>query len=228
MNIDLDNPDIFELNDFSNMKIINFEGRKLFYMDNFYKYPDLVFQSFDRFTPPVWKQKEQPSRNMIDFEDRRHILNHKGMINVYKKLENLCKQKPISDDYELLITNYTRFKKCSNNDYTKKYWWPHYDTGYNGIIYFNDDNEYEGTYGYKLLDSNMIIGSRPEHEDPWTLKEKWEVIFKIKAKYNRFVMFDGKKYPHGMSLFDDRWFSDELENAKFRINQVVFFTDTEK
>lgn len=224
MSLDLNDSIIFEVNDLSNIKIIDFEGTKLFYMDNFYKNPDLVLQYFNSITPPVWKEWERPSRNMIDFEDRRHMLNCKGMIKIYKKLEQLCGQKPLDDNYESVVTNYTRFKKCEQNDYKQNHWWPHHDAGYNGIVYLNNyPEECEGTNFYKLLNPNIQYRTNCEHKNPWTLKKNWEVILKIKSKYNRFVMFDGSKYLHGMSLFDDRWFSDEFTNAKFRINQVLFF-----
>ena len=35
---------IWEINDVSNMKYETFEGTHIWYMDNFYKYPDLVFE----------------------------------------------------------------------------------------------------------------------------------------------------------------------------------------
>lgn len=216
---------IFQSNDFSNMKILEFQGSKIYYMDNFYKYPDLVLEYFNSIEPPIWKQWETPSRNMIDFEDRRHHLNHDGMVHIYDQLSELCNQEPWEDDYKLIITNHTRFKKCPNNDYIKNYWWPHNDSGYNGIIYFNNyGEEYEGTCLYKLLNNKIDTNKRvSEHGDPWTPKEFWDVIIKIKAKYNRFVMFEGSKYLHGMSIFDDRWFAENLEDANFRINQVLFF-----
>lgn len=224
MTIDLSDPKIFELNDLSRMNILEFQGQKLFYMDDFYKYPDLVFQSFNQFTPPVWKSWEKPSRNMVDFEDRRHQLDHEGMRYVYNEISKLCGQKPIGNE-KTIVTNYTRFKKCKNNNYIDYHWWPHHDAGFNGIVYFNDyGEEYDGTFLYHCLDES-IKDNKPEHENPWTPKDKWEIIMKIKAKYNRFVMFDGSKYLHGMSIFDDRWFADDLKDAKYRMNQVLFFND---
>lgn len=219
---------IFESNDFSNMKIIDFQDSKIYYMDNFYKNPDLVLEYLNSIEPPVWKEWEKPSRNMIDFEDRRHQLNDEGMTHIYRQLSELCGQEPLGNDYTSIITNYTRFKKCYNNDYVKNYWWPHNDAGYNGIIYLNNygEEEYEGTYLYELLNKkiNTVIRTA-EHGDPWTPKEYWDIIVKIKAKYNRFVMFEGSHYLHGMSIFDDRWFADNLEDANYRINQVLFFGD---
>jgi hypothetical protein len=67
--------------------------------------------------------------------------------------------------------------------------------------------------------------SENEHYRPWTSKSDWKILFSFKAKYNRIVIFDGKKYKHGMDISDDRFFGDTLENAKFRINQVLFFQE---
>lgn len=215
---------IFETNDLSNIKSIDFEDTKIYYMDNFYKYPDLVLAYLNSMEPPVWKEWESPSRNMIDFEDRRHHIDDNRMDEIYEKLTAICGQRP--SDNSNLVTNYTRFKKCSQNNYKDNYWWPHNDSGYNGIIYFNDygEEEFEGTCLYKLLNKQIDTETRPpEHSDPWTSKENWDIIIKIKAKYNRFVMFEGSQYLHGMSIFDDRWFAENLEDADYRINQVLFF-----
>lgn len=225
MEVDLSQEWIFETNDFSNMKIFDFFGTKLFYMDNFYKHPELVFKFFNSIEPPVWKEWEQPSRNMIDFEDRRHMIEHKGMVNVCEKLTSICGQK--SFNYEL-VTNYSKFRKCSDNNYNDYYWWPHNDCGYNGIIYFNDfdGKEYEGTYLYLPKDEEYMKKHQAnEHVDPWTPKNRWEILLKIKAKYNRFVMFEGSEYWHAMYLHDDTWFGDTLNDANYRINQVLFFVN---
>lgn len=215
---------IFETNDFSNMEIVDYENTKIFYMDNFYKYPDLVLKYLNNIKPPIWKEWETPSRNMIDFEDRRHQIDDNRMDHIYEKLSSLCGQKQA--DTCNLITNYTRFRKCPENNYQENYWWPHNDSGYNGIIYLNDygDEEFEGTCLYQLLNDEIDSEHRlPEHVDPWTKKENWNIIVKLYAKFNRFVMFEGSVYLHGMSIFDDRWFAENLQDANYRINQVLFF-----
>ena len=215
---------IFETNDFSNIKSVDFKDTKIYYMDNFYKYPDLVLKHFNSMEPPVWKAWETPSKNMIDFEDRRHQIDDNRMDEIYKKLSHICGQKPFGGAN--LITNYTRFKKCPENNYQENYWWPHNDSGYNGIIYLNDygDEEFEGTCLYELVNKDIDTYNRySEHADPWTKKEYWNILLKINAKFNRFVMFEGSIFLHSMSIFDDRWFAEELKDANFRINQVLFF-----
>ena len=43
---------------------------------------------------------------------------------------------------------------------------------------------------------------------------------------NRFVFFDGLKFPHGMAINDDRYHCDDFTNANwntYRVNQVFFY-----
>ncbi len=60
--------------------------------------------------------------------------------------------------------------------------------------------------------------SIPEHSAPWRQKEKYKKIKTLIPKYNRLVLFDGYKFPHGMNITNDRYFSNEYRN-----NQVFFF-----
>ena len=46
------------------------------------------------------------------------------------------------------------------------------------------------------------------------------MIKSLPPKYNRLVLFDGYKFPHGMNIVNNHYFSDE-----YRINQVFFFDD---
>ena len=87
-----------------------------------------------------------------------------------------------------------------------------------------DGKEYEGTYIYLPKNEEYTVKNQSnEHKNPWTPKEEWEILLKIKAKYNRFVMFDGLEYWHGMHIHDNTWFGDTFDDANYRINQVLFF-----
>mgnify|MGYP007000113699 CR=1 len=46
---------------------------------------------------------------------------------------------------------------------------------------------------------------------------KYQVLKTIEPKSNKLVFFDGLKFPHGMDISNDTYFS------KFRYNQVFFF-----
>ena len=57
-----------------------------------------------------------------------------------------------------------------------------------------------------------------EHFMPWRPKDRYKILKNIKPKYNRLVLFDGLKFPHGMDISNDFYF-----NKKYRKNQVFFF-----
>ena len=229
-------PTIFENNDISNMNIIEFvDGDKvsnIYWMDNFYKNPDLVYEYLTSIEPPLWKygpewETDIKSKNTVYFEDRRHMMDHPGMCSVMKFLSKVCHQDPHDED---VVTNFTRFSKVKENPYHDHYWWPHHDGGYNGICYFTK-NEEIGTNIYKpLITDNPDIlpldengGVRNEHGIPWTPKKYWEKVFSFRSKFNRFVMFEGSYYYHSMDLTGKHYFADHWSNAEYRINQVFFF-----
>jgi hypothetical protein len=239
--------ELFETNDFSNMKIIPiYDGDKvsnLYWMDDFYKHPDDVFEYINSFKPPLWKtgpewDPEKRSKNTLYFEDRRHMMSHPGMVNVTTKLHELCGQEPTDSeefDWDEIVTNYTRFNdNQEENPYKTHYWWPHHDSGYNGICYLLKNNEI-GTNLYKPLitDRPDILpldengGERDEHGIPWTPKKHWDVFAQFRAKFNRFVMFEGSYYYHSMHLNGENYFAEHWSDANYRINQVFFFVNPE-
>lgn len=226
---------LFETNDISKMNIIKFnDGDKvsnLYWMDDFYKNPDDVFEYINSVEPPLWKfdgeWSKENSLNTKYFEDRRHMRKNPYMKNILQQLSNLCGQEPHDTD---IVTNYTRFSNVLENPYKTHYWWPHHDSGYNGICYLSKYDEV-GTnlYKPKILNRPDILpldennGHRDEHAIPWSPKELWDIILKFKSKYNRFVMFEGSYYYHSMNLTGKHYFADHYSNAEYRINQVFFF-----
>jgi len=107
------------------------------------------------------------------------------------------------------------------NDYNNCFWWPHIDGGYNGIVYLNKDEEDSGTnlYDPKVLNSFewSYSMSMPEQYLCWRPKENYSVVKSFKSRYNSLCLFDGSKFPHGMNITNDIFFS------QYRCNQVFFF-----
>ena len=118
------------------------------------------------------KFNQKPSFNNLHFEDRRHSIISENIVEVYKVLQSICNQKPLCEN--LIITNLTRFKKVSFNDYGNNYWWPHQDNGYNGIVYLNENDSLSGTNLYQCFHLNELIERDTifEHLEPWRDKEK--------------------------------------------------------
>ena len=205
---------MFELNENLEIKKELFEGTVIYTIDNFYRDPQRLENYLFRDIPnlPLHKGGEKPSYNGIYFEDRRHPPRENFELEkVYDFLSDLCEQ-----DYESLdvVTNCARFKRHEFNDYENCHWWPHKDTGYNGIVYFNDDDQ-NGTNFYNEL---IPLPDINEHYAPWKSKDELEVIKHLEPKYNRLVFFDGWKFLHGMNISNDRYFGQE-----YRKNQVFFF-----
>ena len=209
---------MFELNNNLEIKEELFQGTVIYTIDDFYRDPQQVenylFRNISNL--PLHKIEEKPSFNGIHFEDRRHPSKENFQLEkVYDFLSGLCGQSYEGSD---LITNCARFKRHEFNDYENCHWWPHKDTGYNGIVYFNDDDQ-NGTNFYNQLTQSPLVH---EHYAPWKSKDELEVIKHLEPKYNRLVFFDGWKFPHGMNISNDRYFGEE-----YRKNQVFFFDKDE-
>ena len=166
-----------------------------------------------------------PNRDIIQyslngryFEDRRHDIDNKEITPIYDHLSKICGQAPLYES-SCITTNKTLFFKNKFNDYKNNHWHPHIDCGYNALIYLNKGNSECGTNLYREVKPDLpeSIG---EHVEPWRSKENWEIIKTIKPKFNRCVLFDGLRFPHGMYIPNDRYFGEE-----YRLNQVFFFRD---
>lgn len=210
---------MFELNTSSRVKTEYVLGSPVYYIDDFYQNPDEVANYLFNRDVPLWKIDEKPNFNSVHFYDRRLITADDRVGSAYNFLASVCKSRYRE---KVINTNMIRFVKNDFNDYEHKYWWPHTDSGYNGIVYFNKDEENSGTnlYDPKVMDHpNWHKFSKyPEQYLCWTSKNNFDVVKSFKSVYNRAVLFDGSKFPHGMNIANDRFFGEE-----YRCNQVFFF-----
>ena len=184
-------------------------------MDNFYKNPDEVYDFLFNRDVPLWKIEEKPSFNTIHFIDRRLEEDDERLAPVIGFLSYLCNQDAES---HAIVTNMQRFFKHDFNDNKNCYWWPHHDSGYNGIVYFNKDDNTSGTNLYSVVKERD--DTDPEHYRPWRPKEDFKILKTLEPEFNRLVFFDGLKFIHGANFPDDRYFSEE-----YRTNQVFFFLE---
>jgi len=210
---------MFEINEDIKIKKYLIEDSCIYIIDDFYKNPDENLNFILQFEPFFHKMDEYPSFNSIYFEDMRHSIQSKKISKVYEFLSKICNQNP-SNGYDKILTNFSRFKRNTFNDYAHNYWWPHLDSGYTGIIYLNKNDFYSGTNLYEIINSNEEPPDCSEHNAPWRPKKNFELIHSINPQYNRMVLFDGYKFTHGMNICNNDYFSDE-----YRINQVLFFKD---
>jgi hypothetical protein len=206
---------LFDINTSAELSIEEFYGSPIYTIDNFYKYPHEVINFINSHTPELWKRWDTPSFNGTKFIDSRHSFDDDRFAIVSNYLKNICRQEITQPSK--IVTNKIQFIDYEFNDYFNNYWGPHQDLGYNGIVYLNDFT-YPGTNLYEEIEHDNWTG--PEHYAPWRPKSKYKIIKTIESRFNRLVLFDGKKFPHGMAITDDTFF-----NSITRFNQVVFFKD---
>ena len=221
---------IFDLNEDNEVKIEYLEDSPVFTIDNFYKYPEQVYEHI--FVSPLnegkvglWKIEQKPSYNGIYFDDRRYSEFDERVMHIYFFLTKLIGDQPFRS---LINTNVTFFNTDEDslkfNNFNDNYWWPHKDVGYNGIVYFHDQ---WGTnlYSSELIDDFNENENKPinEHHEPWRLKEKYKLLKTLEPSYNRLVLFDCLKFIHGMDVTNDRYFGNESRN-----NQVFFFDSVDE
>ena len=202
---------MFRLNNRLQIKQETLQESVIYYIDNFYLHPEKVEgYLFDKDTP-LHKIEQKPSYNNIHFEDRRLIKEDERLHTVVNFISQICNQKP---ETYAIVTNMQRFFNHDFNDYKNCVWWPHQDNGYNGIVYFSDEC---GTNLYST-DTTDELPNAPEHYKPWRLRENYKILKTLKPKYNRLVLFDGFKFPHGVDICSHRYYGEE-----YRKNQVFFF-----
>ena len=202
---------MFKLNNKLQVKQETLQESVIYYIDNFYLHPKEVEEYlFDKDTP-LHKIEQKPSYNNIHFEDRRLIKEDERLHIVVNFISQICDQKP---ETYAIVTNMQRFFNHDFNDYKNCVWWPHQDNGYNGIVYFSDEC---GTNLYST-DTTDELPNAPEHYKPWRLRENYKILKTLEPKYNRLVLFDGFKFPHGVDICSHRYYGKE-----YRKNQVFFF-----
>lgn len=202
----------FQVNDLSNIKVENFNGSRIYTMDNFYKYPEDVLSILLTVKEPeLWKKEDSLSYNGIYFADYRHKFDVEEFRSVGNRLAEICGQH--SPAPATIKTNCLKLFDKQFNDYENGYWGPHLDAGYNAIIYLNTVPT--ATNLYEQLEDDPW--TTPEHYEPWREKSKYKIIKQLEGKFNRLIMFDGAKFLHGMDISNDDFFNIH------RINQVLFF-----
>tara|TARA_Y100000992_G_C21263709_1_gene492732 strand:+ start:1099 stop:1794 length:696 start_codon:yes stop_codon:yes gene_type:complete len=217
---------IFEYNSDSSVEVEYLDGSPIYTIENFYTNPEKVYENLfeiplrENFAP-LWKINQTPSNNGIHFEDRRVNCFSDEIIDIYFLLNDIIGNYSFVPEINTNIFSLKNDEKSKKfNNYKDNVWWPHTDLGYNGIIYFHDEC---GTNLYKPISKiqkkfDEIEYTKNEHYKPWRPKCTHHILKTIDAKYNKLVLFDGKKFPHGMNIT-----SDFYSEKNYRGNQVFFF-----
>ena len=209
----------FELNTNLKVEVEVFRNSNIYRIDNFYRYPDRVLEHLQKCPMVRYKARmapNLPSFNHIHFYDDRHMELSEMVTPVYDFLSKVCGQDVLFTR-RTIQTNVFRFIRSGGfNTYRDSYWHPHLDFGYNGLAYLNQNDNTHGTNLYEKI-TNKDVRSE-EHYNPWQPKNEWKILKTLEPKFNRLVLFDGKKFYHGMNITSDKYFDSEC-----RINQAYFF-----
>jgi len=199
---------MFEFNT-HNPTIHYIEDSPIYIIDDFYKYPKEVEKEFWRNELNYHKESD-PGDNGKLFHDMRHNFYSQELVKVTEYLLDMCGSSYYFSDSNCLSNVF----KYEGVDYIDNYWYPHTDTGYTALIYF------EGTGTNLYAVPNEIerdnIEKTFEHCNPWRPKNNYELLFTIESKYNRLVLFNGKQFWHG---------ADISHSPTKRFNQALFFSD---
>ena len=206
---------------YSISSVLYLQEYPVIYVDNFLTNPHkLVDYLYLNEPKNLWKYWETPSYNGVHFADKRHDIVGKEVEAYNLVIQNILEKFGVYQRpgyLDIINSNFTTFFDHSFNNYKDCYWAPHADNGYNAILYLNTT----GCNGTNLY-IESIQQEEPdayEHLNPWKPKHNYKVIFNVKSKFNRLVLFNGKIL-HGMAINDNRFFN------KQRINVVTFFRET--
>ena len=202
---------------FKPIELATVKGSPIYVVDNLYKDPYPIAKFIQKTSKNQHKHNEHPSYNMVHFRDERHCLYFEKLDKLKDDIANFTQTK--FKDFE---TNCNFFTNCQMwydvdfNNYKENYWWPHTDFGITSLIYLNED-DYSGTNIYAPSEDIKKQEETKEHLEPWRPKTVWNKIYNIPSKFNRLVIFDGKKLFHGVDINSNRY------SKEYRINQVMFF-----
>ncbi len=189
-------------------------------IDNFYRDPLPIVNMFKTLKPKRFKEERRPSYNGERFNDMRHHLESEQMKPIYDFFSDIVGQPPLGNDRNdvQIHTNIFNMQDIPWNDYENKYWWPHHDYGWTGIVYLNEIDD-SGTNLYKCLHEQEPMEKQitEEHYEPWREKDRYEILYHCKPKFNTLYLYDGLEYCHGMNI------ASNLFSYHDRMNQVFFF-----
>ena len=199
---------MFEFNTHPPM-VSHLQGSPVYIIDDFYKYPEEVEDLFWE-NELRYHREGDPGYNGTLFHDMRHHFPNEDLWEVGEYLLDVCGAEYHGSGRDCLSNVF----EYEGNDHIDNYWYPHLDAGYTALIYF----EGPGTNLYATPNRFEVeeVESIPEHVRPWRSKEDYELLLTFEGKYNRLVLFNGKKFYHGADIY---------YSPVKRFNQVLFFTD---
>jgi hypothetical protein len=207
--------DLFEINKNYTSSFNN----EIIIIDNWYKNPEEIIKVLENIPAPRWKNSKN-SKNWIDYYDCRPIIhsywNNEKIYDPAKEIVfNINKYffKGSKNNFNLITMpfEFNAYKNIKKNIPNRFQHFPHSEGNIFNCIIYLDKISSGGTAFYEI--------------DSLENKEDDNLLFDVSnleksvvpAKFNRAVIFNGKKY-HGGYIEDH----SKYLNA-WRINQVLFF-----
>lgn len=224
---------MWQLNLDSTVQVDELMGSKIYTIDNVFKEPKKLERFlFNRNNFPV--QGDPWTSNMIDFIKQRYTDWIDASCPLVAVAQHLCKQS--LGNHGGFKTNIEAWLNSDFNNFEDNYWFPHLDNGYTCIVYFNVFGNNEagdvitgGTnlYHPKLKEEKWfqdMMEEVPLGKNPWIPKKDVELVHTLEPVYNRMVLFDGNKFPHGSAVTNRTFFYNLNERpTNFRRNLCFFF-----
>jgi hypothetical protein len=205
---------LFEINDNLEIKKESLGNYNYFYIDNFYKRSEDIYQMFQDSWVLNWKL-DSNGKNFKDYFDCRltvplknhNFYNENKTTNWLKTVLNLQ-----NEECSVLATNiFSWINPPSSKNIQFK---PHQDPSYNILVYLDKINS-GGTALYPKIEKDMTPEEMDIRQDITAMKEDIQIIPSV---FNRCVIFDGG-IPHGGYIEDHSKYS----NGNWRYNTVYFF-----
>lgn len=155
------------------------------------------------------------------FEDLRAIINIKTQYLFQFKMQKICFEffntKCICEEYMNFTA--TRWKKkIDEHTYGEC---PHLDQGaYTGVVYFTDlgsTNIYEDKRGFISPEAKTLVTD--DYLTEFHLENYYDLIFKIPAKLNRILLFNGSLI-HGAGFTENEFLDEYREIGIFFMEKI--------
>jgi hypothetical protein len=206
---------VLELNDSYDVQF--YENEKILIVDNWYKNFDLLQEIVLQLPVTCWKTS-QNGKNFVEYYDCKSSIGVHSEVDkkitshytntILNLIEQFFKEKNLQIENGLLEFNF--FKNIKKNVDSKLQHFPHKDSKYNCIIYF-DNVSSGGTAIYPEIEKL----ENKEHMNIMFDVSEYQINL-IQSRPNRLVIFEGNKF-HGGYIENHNQYVDN-----WRINQVLF------
>jgi hypothetical protein len=214
---------MYELSENLEVNVEPFQDSFIYTIDNFFKDPYKILSFMKEAPHTMWQGFTSPNHNGKYYKYKK-IFHHNTLIYPVIDLMMPYFQKGEIQHRGFVLSDYYLFDN-EYNDYQNKYFWPHKDFGWTGVVYLNH-YEGPGTNMYRekenVIRDNLVVS---ESESAWLDKSLYTLEKPLMSKFNRCVFFDAFKFHHNMAVDDRTWFNEHRYNVviHFKHGEIKFY-----